>query len=48
MKTEQSKNTKVKFVVDKRLDGIDVTKMFPEQLAAANRHLEKIKLPRSK
>ncbi|MBT1690495.1 hypothetical protein [Dawidia soli] len=48
MKTQQSKNTKVKFIVDKRLDGIDVTKMFPEQLAAANKHLEKIKLPQTK
>ena len=48
MKGQQSKTEKIKLKIDRRLNGVDVTKLFPEQLAAANKHLAKIKFPPDK
>ncbi|MBT1712030.1 hypothetical protein KK062_27565 [Fulvivirgaceae bacterium PWU5] len=48
MKSQALKTQKLKVKIDKRLNGIDVTKLFPEQLAQANKDLANIKLPKTK
>ena len=45
VKNQDSKSTKIRLKVEKRLNGIDVTKLFPEQLAAANKHLAQVNFP---